>query len=184
MSRLGPWQPDDAAERLDRMESLAEIRQLPMRYAVAIDSRNMDDLVSLFVEDVQVGREKSGRAALKKWFTSVMQEWRVSVHFVGNHIVDFEDADHAAGIVYCHDELESPELGTWELGKLQYWDRYVRVDGEWCFQRRRFYRWYLTDALARPSHGAGTGTDRDPLTTTLLPDAFPSWAAFWDTAGQ
>ena len=38
MSRLGVWQPSNAEERLDRLESLADIRQLPVRYALAVDS--------------------------------------------------------------------------------------------------------------------------------------------------
>ena len=36
---------------------------------------------------------------------------KASCHFVGNHVVDFDDADHAHGIVYCHDELEYPDQG-------------------------------------------------------------------------
>ena len=59
MSRLGPWEPADADARLDRLESLAEIRQLPVRYALALDSRDMDMLVSLFTPDVRVGRERA-----------------------------------------------------------------------------------------------------------------------------
>jgi SnoaL-like domain len=183
MSHLGAWKPANLEERTDRLESLASIRQLASRYAVALDSRNMDDLVALFVPDVQVGREGHGRAALKQWFTDLMRGPRTTVHFVGNHVVDFADADHATGIVYCHDELERPTTGAWEYGKLQYWDSYVRLEGEWFFQRRQFHRWYIVDALERPSPGAGTGADIDPLTTHLVPDAFPSWAAFWDSAG-
>ena len=30
---------------------------------------------------------------------------------------------------------------------LQYHDTYLRVDGEWAFERRRFHRWYQVDAL-------------------------------------
>jgi hypothetical protein len=183
MGRLGEWAPGTLEERVDRLESIAAIGQLASRYALALDSRNMDDMVALFVENVRVGRDKAGRAALKEWYTEVMRAFGVSVHFVGNHIIDFDDADHASGIVYCHDELQSTSAGTWDMGKLQYWDTYVRVDGEWCFLRRRFYRWYLADALERPSPGAGMGSDRDSLTTNLLPDAYPTWAAFWDTAG-
>jgi hypothetical protein len=81
--------------------------------------------------------------------------------------------------VYCHDELERPLTGEWQLGKLQYWDDYQRIDGEWCFARRRFHRWYLVDALERPASGAGVNDGSDPLPAGLLPDAFPTWEAFW-----
>jgi hypothetical protein len=104
---------------------------------------------------------------------------RTSVHFVGNHIIDFDDADHAHGIVYCRDELEQPAAQEWEVGMLQYWDSYVRVDGEWCFQRRRFHRWYIVDALTRPYHGAGIDSAGSGLTTHQLPEAFESWDRFW-----
>jgi hypothetical protein len=179
MSRLGPWTPQTVEERLDRMESLAAIRQLPYRYALCLDSRDIDTMVTLFVPDVRVGRDTTGRAALHRWFTETMRPMRTSIHFIGNHIVDFDDADHARGIVYCRDELEWPDRGEWENGTIQYHDSYVRVDGEWCFQRRRFNRWYMVDALTRPAKGAGVGAGKDALGTGQLPDIFPTWHAFW-----
>lgn len=166
------------------MESLADIRQLPYRYALALDSRDMDALVDLFVPDVRVGRDETGRAALARWFTVTMSRMKTSVHFVGNHIIDFDDADHAEGIVYCRDELERPETGEWEIGMLQYWDSYVRVEGDWCFQRRRFHRWYIVDALTRPAHGAGVNTGHENLSTHQLPEAFASWDRFWSAVDQ
>lgn len=179
--RLGPWQPDTAADRLDRLESLAAIRQLAMRYALALDSRDMDALVGLFAPDVKMGGGRQGRAALRAWYDAAMRLPRTSIHMVLNHIVDFHDIDHATGVVYCRDELERPESGAWEVGTIQYWDTYERVDGEWCFAKRKFHRWYLVDALTRPSHGAGvnTGTVSDPLYATQLPEAFQSWNEFW-----
>jgi SnoaL-like domain len=164
-------------ERLDRIESLAEIQQLPYRYALAVDSRDMDAMVALFVPDVRVGHDREGRQALKEWFVEALSRPKTSIHFVGNHVVDFDGPDEARGIVYCRDELERPETGEWEIGVLQYWDTYRRVEGEWCFQRRKFHRWYITDALTRPAHGLGVGGDS--LTTTQLPEAFASWSAFW-----
>ena len=164
VSRLGTWTPTTVEDRLDRMESHAAIRQLPYRYALALDSRDMDALV-----------------ALKGWFTNTMRRMRTSVHFIGNHIVDFDDADHAHGIVYCRDELEQTSTQEWEVGMLQYWDSYVRVEGEWCFQRRRFHRWYIVDALTRPSHGAGVDDGGGALTTHQLPEAFASWDRFWSS---
>ncbi|WP_353963648.1 MULTISPECIES: nuclear transport factor 2 family protein [unclassified Streptomyces] len=74
------------------MESLAEIRQLPYRYALALDSRDMDAVADLFVPDVRVGRDEFGRAALHPWYTEAMRASRTTIHQVTNHIVDFDDA--------------------------------------------------------------------------------------------
>ncbi|MBO0730325.1 MAG: nuclear transport factor 2 family protein [Acidimicrobiaceae bacterium] len=182
MSRLGPWTPHTVEERLDRMESLAAIQQLAYRYGVAIDSRDMDMMVDLFVPDVRVGRDEQGREALKRWYTKTMRRSKATCHFVGNHVIDFDDADHARGIVYCHDELEQPGGAEWIQGQLQYWDMYRRVEGEWYFERRRFHRLYIVDWLTRPSHGAGN--DGEALTTHQLPEAYPSWQAFWERAAE
>jgi ketosteroid isomerase-like protein len=179
MSRLGSWEPSTADERLDRIESLAMIRQLPVRYALAVDSKDFDALVALFVPDVRVGRERQGREALAEWFQSTLRPLAASVHFVGNHIVSFDDADHARGIVYCRDELDRVGSDEWQVGMLQYWDTYVRVDSEWCFERRRFHRWYIGDVLERPAIGAGVGERNDGLATNLLPDSFTNLGRFW-----
>jgi hypothetical protein len=181
MARLGTWKPNTLEERLDRMESLAAIQQLAQRYGVAIDSRDMDMMVDLFVPDVRVGSEV-GREALKRWYTKTMSHPKSSCHFVGNHVIDFDDADHAHGIVYCHDELDRPDEGEWVQGQLQYWDTYRRVDGEWYFERRRFHRLYIVDWLARPTHGAGS--DSSNLSTHQLPEAYPSWNEFWDRVAR
>ena len=95
----------------------------------------------------------------------------------------FIDADHASGVVYCRDELELLDRGEWAVGTIQYWDDYVRFAGEWCFSRRRIFRWYLVDALRRPSPGAGVNAFGAHIRERLLPDAYPSWALFWDTRG-
>ena len=180
MSRLGTWTPTTIEQRVDRMESLAEIRQLAVRYALALDSRDIATLVTLFPTDVRVGADRTGRDALHEWFVESMSKVHVTVHVVANHIVDFESSDRARGIVYCRDEVERPETGEWQVGMLQYHDTYRRVDGEWAFERRKFHRWYQVDALERPAPGAGIEPGTDPITTARLPEAFPSWGRFWD----
>jgi len=180
MSWLGPWQPTTLEERLDRMESEAMIRQLPARYAQALDSRNIAALVQLFPADVQVGRDQHGRDALFTYMDELMRFARVSVHVIGSQTIDFIDADHATGIVYCADELERPDLGEWQMGRIQYWDAYERVEGVWYFRRRKVHRWYIADALQRPS--AGAGNEEIPMGDRPLPDAYPSWADYWARA--
>jgi ketosteroid isomerase-like protein len=61
---------------LERTIARDEIRQLAYRYAFAIDSRDIDLLVSLFVPDVRVGRDRSGRDALR-------ESWRESLSAIG-----------------------------------------------------------------------------------------------------
>jgi ketosteroid isomerase-like protein len=180
-TRLGPWSPSTPEERLDRLESLALIQQLPARYARAVDARDMDALVELFVPDVKAGPGASGRDAMRAWFVEALSRMRMTVHFVGQHVVDFQDADNATGTVYCHDELDFPDRGTWEWGKIQYWDRYVRLDGEWFFKYRRFNRAYIVDALERPAHGAVDVIEGLPSST--LPDVYETWGSFWAEVG-
>ena len=176
MPRHDADRPRDLTARIDRLESTDEIRQLAHRYALAVDTRNLDDLVELFVEDVRVGPDASGRDALRAWFLNALARIGPSIHFVGNHVIDFADADHATGIVYCRDEID--RRVDWGNGYIQYWDRYERRDDRWYFVRRKFHRWFMVDALARPR--AGAGVDEDGLTTGRLPDAWPSWARFWE----
>jgi hypothetical protein len=53
------------ADRLDRIESSLAICQLPSRYAMALDARDLDTLVALFVDDVDAGAQGRGREALQ-----------------------------------------------------------------------------------------------------------------------
>ena len=48
MARAANWRPGSLEERIDRLESLEQIRELPHRYALALDTRNIEDLVELF----------------------------------------------------------------------------------------------------------------------------------------
>ena len=44
------------AARIERLESLEEIRALPHRYAMAVDARDIDAYLECFIEDVDCGR--------------------------------------------------------------------------------------------------------------------------------
>ncbi len=60
--------------------SILEIQQLAYRYSLAIDSRDMDLLVGLFVPDVVVGRFDRGRDALKRWYRDSLRTVGVTIH--------------------------------------------------------------------------------------------------------
>ncbi len=172
------WGTGTLEERVDRVESLAQIRLLASRYALALDSRNMDEMVALFPEDVQVGPKETGRDAMRRWFVASFSNFRASIHQVMNHVIDLDDADHAHGVVYCRDEIE--RLGRWDVGVIQYWDTYERRDRRWYFKRRKLMRWYMVDALTRPSYGARPSDETSPLRQGQLPEVWPSWDEFWE----
>ncbi|MEJ2336778.1 MAG: nuclear transport factor 2 family protein [Gemmatimonadales bacterium] len=128
----------------------------------------------------QPARRGEGRSALRAWFVEALQRVETTIHLVANHVIDFDDADHARGVVYCRDEVDRGS--GWDVGYIQYWDHYERRDGVWYFVRRDFHRWFMVDVLTRPR--AGAGLDQDGLTTGRLPEAWPSWGRFWDEVSR
>jgi ketosteroid isomerase-like protein len=175
------------AVRLDRIESHLAIQQLPARYALALDARDVDTLVELFVPDVVVGgpADGVGRPALREFFTANLSHFYRSMHLISGHVIDFDDTDHARGVVYCRAEHE--DAGRWGIMVMNYKDTYARVDGRWLFVRRRLQPLYTCDITERPSGpdfngGWGGGGLRDESTQTWparLPAEHATFAAFW-----
>src|SRR5262245_23746288 len=87
-----------------------EIRDLVCRYALAVDSRDLDTLVSLFVPDVDAGRRGTGRAALREYYSEVLRTFRSSMHLVGTTVVDVDESGSTAhGHTYCTAEHEDTD---------------------------------------------------------------------------
>ena len=127
-------------ERLDRLESLDEIRQLAAKYSVTLDMRDLDMHVNLFVPDVRVGKEGAGRQALKEWADATFRDqFTGTSHHIGHHIIDFDSNASAIGLVYSKNEHETPTQDggcEWVIMQMLYWDHYERIDGRWYFKRR------------------------------------------------
>lgn len=175
--------PDILEARIDRLESLDAIRQLPAKYALALDMRDMDAMVSLFPEDVRVGRAASGRLALRAYMDETLRRpFTGTSHHIGGHIIEFDDSDHAQGIVYSKNEHETDD--EWVIMQMIYADDYVRAGGRWFFARRLPLYWYATD-LNKPPVGDGKmrwpGTE---WTEGNFHSLFPSFAEYWAREGD
>ncbi len=175
-------------QRIDRLESLDAIRQLVAKYALSLDMRDLDAHVNLFAEDIRVSRDKVGRAHLKRWLDDTLRlQFTGTSHQTGNHIIEFDDPDHAYGIVYSKNEHETPATGgagtegaaEWVIMQMIYWDNYQRIDGQWYFRRRLPCYWYATD-LNKPPIGEKKmrWPDREAYDGAYH-ELFPSWKAFW-----
>lgn len=169
--------------RIDRLESLDEIRQLAARYSLSLDTRDLDAHVNLFVDDIRVSREQVGRAHLKRWLDDTLRmQFTGTSHHIGNHIIEFEDADRAHGVVYSRNEHETPcadGSSEWVIMQMLYWDNYERRDGRWYFRRRLPCYWYATD-INKPPVGDNKmrWPDREAYEGAYH-ELWPSWQEFW-----
>lgn len=169
--------------RIDRLESLDAIRQLVSKYSLSLDMRDLDAHVNLFAPDIRVSRTSTGRGALKLWLDQTLREqFTGTSHHIGNHIIEFENANHAHGIVYSKNEHETPRKdgGTdWVIMQMIYWDNYERMDGVWYFRRRLPCYWYAADLNAPPvGKTKMRWPDREPYEGAYH-ELFPSWELFW-----
>lgn len=162
---------------VERLLACEEIRQLAARYAVATDRRDIDTLVGLFIDDVRVGRDTYGRAALHANLAEQLRAIGVSILNVGTHQIDLVDADHATGHVYCKAEIQ--DGARWIHQAIRYDDTYERRDGTWLFARRRHLLFYGAEVGVNPltlppsnwpEHHDGLGS---------IPYTDPTWQSFW-----
>lgn len=109
---------DDLEELLAR----ERIRQLVVRYAVAVDAKDLDTLATLFPDDVNNGRYGSGPEGVKRHFDNVLRRFHCSMHMIGNHRIDFDGDDRAHGLLYCRAQHHVLDPEHW-------WDMALAVLG-------------------------------------------------------
>ncbi|MEM7139628.1 MAG: nuclear transport factor 2 family protein [Actinomycetota bacterium] len=164
---------------VDRLVATEEIRSLAYRYADALDRRDLDALVSLYRPDARFGEHGEGPAACRSFFAESLSQIGIAVLLVANHLVEFDDADNATGTVWTHGFIDDHREGFIQQ-LIKYDDRYVRVDGEWRFTRRRHFLWLGwahdedtpmgQEAANWPARQVGLGS---------IPYDDPAWLEFW-----
>ena len=162
---------------LEKLLALEQIRQLAAHYAVAVDSRDLDALVALFIDDVLVGRDATGRAALRESFDTSLRGIGVSILNVGTHAIDLVDADHATGSVYCHGQIQDGD--RWIHQMILYRDIYERRMGEWYFVRRIHELWFGQQAERNPLDQSPANWPENHEGRGTVPESWPTWSAFW-----
>lgn len=175
-----------AVTPIERLIAHDEIRMLASRYAVAVDSRDLDELVDLFVDDVRVGRDADGkqvvgRDALRESFRESLSAVGVTMLHVGTHRIDLSGPDDATGLVYCLGQVE--EDGRWIHQSILYRDTYSRRDGRWLFVRRVHELWYGEPAATNPLEQVPAEWPARSFGRGTVPESFPSWNRFWADRG-
>ena len=107
-------------------------------------------------------------------------------HHIGGHLIEFDGAHRAHGIVYSKNEHETPVAdgpSEWVIMQMMYADDYEQQDGRWFYRRRLPLYWYASD-LNKPPVGENKmrwpGTEWSEGNFHKL---FPSFAEFWTRDG-
>jgi len=172
---------EDITARLLAAASVVEIQQLAVRYAHALDARDLEALSDLWVSDVWMGKAHGeGPAAVRSFFEPILRKFYRSIHMIVGHKVDLIDAEHATGQVYCRAEHESGD--AWVVQAIAYQDDYRFQDGRWLFARRKHHHWYSTpiDRAPTPPSFEDWAALGGPLPD--LPHHWATWTAYWDKA--
>jgi len=139
--------------RVDRLESMEEIRKLKYQYCYYCDQDyDPEGIASLFAEDGIWSNGNTltptvGRKAIADSFRDVSKSIPFAAHIVMNPIVEV-NGDTATGrwwlMMPSTNIVDDAPKGHWLVA--EYEDDYVRVNGKWYFKKLTFFQKFWTAA--------------------------------------
>ncbi len=171
-------------DRLEILLAKDEIRDMAMRYALAVDDHDIDTVVGLFstdgVFDVS-GEIARGRTEIRKSFVASMGRFHTMLHTPEIHLVTIDSTDTAHGRATGHAELAFRD--TLMMTAYRYTDRYARVAGQWRFAERHVRFMYAVPVESMNTSFRTRQRIRWPQTRHRdadYPESAPTWTTFRD----
>ena len=183
---------DDLSIRIARIEAKDAIRDLVVRYGMAVDDRDMTAVGEVFTDDAVFRHGDDsivnhGRDEIVAFYTDRLQAFGATYHYPHSHLIelDSDDADRATGVVCAHAELGID--GRTYVTALRYHDQYRCEAGTWRFSERRLAMLYYMD-LAELVDGGLAQADRKRYFGTIgpaeIPEKLPTWQEFFAGAAS
>lgn len=167
--------PTELAARLAEVEDRLAIRELAARFYFEVDNRDLAAVGDLFTTDASFGTKDGGIRATGRDTILGALDKRFAVlgatnHVAHDHVVWFESATRARGLMSAHAEMWRNERA--EITALRYDDVYEKgADGLWRFAERVLsYMYYLP--LAEYASALGQ-LDRNRASPVPAPADFP-----------
>lgn len=165
----------------DRIEALIareEIRSLPIRYAAAVEARDVDAMAELFSPHARFGSYGEGPDGLRRLMTDSLTGSLFAVILVANHLIDLHDDSHGSGQVWAHCYAHTRADGFVDQ-LIRYEDRYEKLDGRWLFNHRRHRLWYGAPHTRSPLAQSAANWPASQVGVGDIPLADPEFLAWW-----
>jgi uncharacterized protein (TIGR02246 family) len=134
----------------------AALRNLVVRYGLAIDDERIDEVAAMFTPDAsfaaRYGEPLRGRESIAAFLAENAAGQERSIHTIAGHLIEPDGDGRAVGIVQVLAELDKG--GETLRFVLRCHDRYRELEGRWLFAHRGIV-----------VHG---GAVRDPETAYVL----------------
>ena len=167
---------------VDRLVALEAIRTLPLRYAAAIERRDVDAMVDLFSPAARFGRWGDGEAGLRSLMAEMMASSVFAVILVANHLINLTEPGRAEGEVWARCYAQDRTGGFVEQ-LIKYEDTYEVVDGAWRFLRRRHRLWFGATAASSPLEQPPAAWPRSQVGVGDIPLADPDFVTWYEALG-
>jgi ketosteroid isomerase-like protein len=134
--------------RVERLDNIEAIRALRARYHELVNEDAGSRLYELFAPDATVvygGRpEARGRENIRAFFASFPVQ--AARQFIHSHVVDVA-GDRGTGVSYLDGRPVRDGKSYYVVGRFD--DEYIRLDGQWMFQRVVLNVHYMIEAAER-----------------------------------
>jgi hypothetical protein len=165
---------------IDDLLARDEIRALPLRYAAAVEARDIDAMAELFSPRARFGDYGDGPDGLRALMTDTLSDSLFAVILVANHLIELADDTHATGQVWAHCHAQTRTAGFLDQ-LIRYDDIYESVDGCWLFAHRRHRLWYGAAHERSPLDQPPANWPRSQIGVGDIPLADPQFAAWWSS---
>jgi hypothetical protein len=122
--------------RLQRLLDREDLRDLALRYCLALDDRDWHAMGGLFATEARFAGARGPEAIITRLRAGREAHGR-TIHTPTGQIVQFESPTEASGIVLTLALLDTG--GQTTAAAMRYDDAYTREDGRWLFARRRVH---------------------------------------------
>lgn len=164
---------DNIETRVRRLEDRWAIQQLISNYGILLDNREYEAVGDLYTEDARFWQHAGNttdartRQGIIDFYRERLSHAGPTYHYHHGFVLDFDDDDHARGIVSAHAEMGIE--GRMILVGFRYHDAYVRgADARWRFSERETYFHYFMPADELPDRYS------DRIRRTWPGDALPA----------